>query len=168
MWWSYHLGLLVLHDEQELLILPDHLSSSPFMVLLNLYFSVKYFVDHCLSCCPFSFDHCIACTILRRITASDYPFDIFKPFLDLCTTCCKYDSLQLRGVLTTVLPDIVILWHAAGRWHFLRTLVFFTNKFGLNHKLTNLLLKVTVKAKKQEAFKYSYSLVNLPCFDINA
>ena len=46
------------------------------------------FVDHRLSFCPFTFGHCVVCllvivlSVLLELTASDYPFDIFKLFFD--------------------------------------------------------------------------------------
>jgi len=50
--------------EQELLYLPEHLSSSRGFsgvhVTRSLVLCVS-FVDHCLSFCPFSFDHCVVC-----------------------------------------------------------------------------------------------------------
>ena len=70
--------------EQELLNLTVHPSSFRFwvkFVLLNLTFSVQYFVDHCLSFWPFSFDNFIVCPFVCRFTASDYPFGIFKLYL---------------------------------------------------------------------------------------
>ena len=49
--------------EQELLTLPEHLSSSPVFsgvrVTRSLYVC---FVDRCLSCCTFSFGHCVVCS----------------------------------------------------------------------------------------------------------
>ena len=50
-------------------------------VLLNLTCSVQYFVDHCLSCWPFTFYILIVCPFVCRFTASDYPFGIFKLYL---------------------------------------------------------------------------------------
>jgi hypothetical protein len=51
----------MLHMEQELPNLPEHLRSPRMLVgfaLLDLQFSIYCFVDRCLSLCPFSFDHC--------------------------------------------------------------------------------------------------------------
>ena len=51
--------------EQELLTLPDHLSSPPdfsgVRVIQSLVLCVC-FVDHCLSFCTFSFGHCVVCS----------------------------------------------------------------------------------------------------------
>jgi len=51
--------------EQELLTLPEHLSSPPIFsgvrVTRSLVLCV-YFVDRCLSFCPFSFGHCVVCS----------------------------------------------------------------------------------------------------------
>ena len=51
--------------EQELLTFPEHLSSPPVFSGVRVTRSlVLYvcFVDRCLSCCPFSFDHCVVCS----------------------------------------------------------------------------------------------------------
>jgi len=50
--------------EQELLTLPEHLSSAPGFsgfVLFDLQVSVYYLIDRCLPFCAFSFWHCVAC-----------------------------------------------------------------------------------------------------------
>ena len=66
--------------EQELLILSEHLSSSPvcsglrvtqFLVLCVC------LVDRCLSFCPFSFGHCVVCPF----TGYKYFFRTFKLFV---------------------------------------------------------------------------------------
>ena len=66
--------------EQELLILPEHMSSPPIFsgvrVTRSLIFNVC-FVDHCLSFSTFSSGHCV----LLWYTDYDYPFGIFKLFL---------------------------------------------------------------------------------------
>jgi hypothetical protein len=51
--------------EQELLTLPEHLSSPPvFSEVRDTRYLVLYvcFVDHCLSFCTFSFGHCVVCS----------------------------------------------------------------------------------------------------------
>jgi len=54
--------------EQELLTLPDHLSSPPVFSgvcdtrSLVLYVHFVCFVDRCLSFCTFSFGHCVVCS----------------------------------------------------------------------------------------------------------
>jgi hypothetical protein len=54
----------VLHVEQELVILPEHLSTplvfSGACVARSLVLYVC-FVDRCLSCCQFSFGHSVVC-----------------------------------------------------------------------------------------------------------
>ena len=66
--------------EQELFILPEHLSSSLVLsrdcVTRSLTLCVC-FVDRCLSLCTFSFGHCVS--VLLHFMDSDYPFGIFKP-----------------------------------------------------------------------------------------
>ena len=66
-------------EEQELVILPKHLSSIPVLVgfvLLNLYVS--------LQCFMFFFSHLvIALSVLLRFATSDYPFGIVIFFLTL-------------------------------------------------------------------------------------
>jgi hypothetical protein len=72
--------------EQELLTLPEHLSSPPVFSGVRVSRSlVLYvcFVDRCLSFCTFPFGHCVVCS------SSIYefwlpPFGIFKLFLMKC------------------------------------------------------------------------------------
>ena len=50
--------------EQELLTLPEHLSSPPSFSRVRITRSLVLFVclvDRCLSFCPFSFGHCVVC-----------------------------------------------------------------------------------------------------------
>jgi hypothetical protein len=47
--------------EQELLTLPEHLSSPPVRVTRSLFVYVC-FVDRCLTFCIFSFGHCVVCS----------------------------------------------------------------------------------------------------------
>jgi hypothetical protein len=54
--------------------LPEHLSSPPVLVLLDLWFSGLRFVVRCLSL----FIWPLYLSVLFRFTASDPPFDIFK------------------------------------------------------------------------------------------
>ena len=70
--------------EQELLTLPEHLSSSlifsgvgvtPYLVIC------VFFVDRCLSFCTFCFGHCVVCS--SSIYDSDYPFGIFELLLQI-------------------------------------------------------------------------------------
>ena len=53
--------------KQELITLPDHLSSPPVVsgirVIRSLVLCVC-FVDRCLSFCPFSFGHCVVCSLI--------------------------------------------------------------------------------------------------------
>jgi hypothetical protein len=92
--------------EQELLTLPEHLSSPPVFTGVCVTRSlVLYvcFVDRCLSFCTFSFDHCVVCSsliyrfwlplwyllvivlsVLLWYTDSDYPFGIFW------SLCCLF------------------------------------------------------------------------------
>jgi hypothetical protein len=69
--------------EQELLTLPEHPSSPPDFSGVRVSRSlVLYvcFVDRCLSFVPFLLG--IVLSVLLRYTDSDYPFGIFKLFLD--------------------------------------------------------------------------------------
>jgi hypothetical protein len=68
--------------EQELLVLPQHLSSLRFLIEVCVTRSlVLYvcFVDCCLSFCIFSFGHCVVCS--SSIYGFWLPFGIFKHFL---------------------------------------------------------------------------------------
>ena len=87
--------------EQELLTLPEHLSSPPVFSGVRVTRSLVWcvcFVYRCLSFCPFSFGHCVVCfsliyglwlpfwyilaivlSVLLWYTDSDYPSGIFWP-----------------------------------------------------------------------------------------
>ena len=60
----FYAQLLVPLVEQELLSLPEHLSSSSVFSGVRVTRSLVLcvcFVDRCLSFCPFSFGHCVVC-----------------------------------------------------------------------------------------------------------
>ena len=62
--------------EQELLTLPDHLSSPPVFSEVRATLSLVLYiclVDRCLTLCTFSFGHCV----VLRYTDSDCPFSVF-------------------------------------------------------------------------------------------
>ena len=68
--------------EQELLTLPEHTSSHPvFSAVPRSLDLCVCFVDCCLSFRPFVL--AIVLSVLLRITDYDYPFGIFKLFLDM-------------------------------------------------------------------------------------
>jgi len=48
--------------EQELLTLPEHLSSPPVCSGVRSLVLYVCLVDHCLSLCPISFGHCVVCS----------------------------------------------------------------------------------------------------------
>ena len=84
--------------EQQLLSLPDHLSSptvfSEVRVTRSLVYKCVRFVDCCLSCCPFSFGYCVVCT------SSIYgfwlpPFGILKPLFVLLQQSYYKKSLKI-------------------------------------------------------------------------
>jgi len=78
--------------EQELLTLPEHLSSplvfSGVRVTRSLVLCVC-FVDHCLSLCPFSFSHCVVCP------SAIYWFWLFLWYLQTLLTEKKNPQLKL-------------------------------------------------------------------------
>jgi hypothetical protein len=101
--------------EQELLTLPENLSSSPVFSGVRVTRSLVlciYFVDRCLSLCTFSFGQCVVCSssvygfwwllwyllasvlsVLLRYTDSDYSFGIFWP------VCCLF-FFDIRILIT--------------------------------------------------------------------
>jgi hypothetical protein len=71
--------------EQELLTLPEHLSSPPVFSGVRVTRSlVLYvcFVDRCLSFCTFSFGHCVVCS------SSIYGF--WWPLLESSNSSCPF------------------------------------------------------------------------------
>ena len=97
--------------EEELLTFPEHLSSAPVFIGVRVTRSLALcvcFVERCLSCCLFSFGHCVVCPsnygywlprwylqiplatiapithysiFTQTVGSSCYPCSIFKPFL---------------------------------------------------------------------------------------
>ena len=67
------------HVEQELLTLPGYLSSSPIVRVIRVTRSLVLWLVFCRSMFVLLLS-VIALTVL--ITASDYPFDIFKLFVN--------------------------------------------------------------------------------------
>jgi hypothetical protein len=62
-------------------------------VLLDLVLCLC-FVDRCLSCCPFSFGHCVVCSS----SYSDYSFGIFKVFFRFICSCIQLKVVVVVGV----------------------------------------------------------------------
>ena len=117
--------------EQELLTLPEHLSSPP--VFSGVRFTrclvlCVCFVDRCLSFCPISFSHYIICP--SSIYASDYSFGIFK----LNTTMFDWwSSTKEKYYILLHIPTVIIyllischvlvhIWLWLSRWY-LQTLL---------------------------------------------
>ena len=68
-------------DEQELLTLPEHLSSPPVISGVRVTRSLVLCVCFEIVVCPFVlFILATVLSVLLRFTASDYPYDIFKLF----------------------------------------------------------------------------------------
>jgi hypothetical protein len=67
---------LVLFMEQDLLTLPEHLSSPPVFsgVRVARYLVLCVCVDRCLSFCTFSFGHCVVCSSSDLQTVLVYHF----------------------------------------------------------------------------------------------
>jgi len=104
--------------EQELLTLPEHLSSSLVFSGVRVTRSLVLcvcFVDRCLSFCPFSFVHCVVCPsiygfwlLLWYLTDSGYPFGILRILvtplvssnssysLDYGTISCNYRTMSFQ------------------------------------------------------------------------
>jgi len=103
--------------EQELPILPEHLSSPPVFSGVRVTRSVVLrvcFVDRCLSFCPFSFGHCVVCS------SSVYGF--FKlflgPTLDICVaTSCQpnmwwtFNCPNIRHICSNKLPTKYVVYN---------------------------------------------------------
>ena len=111
--------------EQELLTLPEHLSSSPVFSGVRVTRSlVLYvcFVDRCLSICTVSLGHCVVCSssiyrfwlllwyllaivlsVLLRHKVSDYPCGIFTPWW-----CLFFFDIQILITLVVSLGHCVV------------------------------------------------------------
>jgi hypothetical protein len=86
--------------EQELLTLPEHLSSPPIFsgvrVTRSLFLCVC-FVDRCLSFCSFSFGHCVVCS--SSIYAGFWLSLQLQWYLQTLLTKEKFFSLPISGVI---------------------------------------------------------------------
>ena len=107
--------------EQELLTLPDHLSSTPVFSGVRVTRSlVSYvcFVDRCLPFCPFYFGHCVVCS------SSIYgfwlfPLGIFKLFLHYDLFSNVFITVKCRNLCfqscSFIIPDGLLIiedsWH---------------------------------------------------------
>jgi hypothetical protein len=93
--------------EQELLTLPEHLSSPPVFSGVHVTWSlVLYvcFIDRCLSFCPFSFGHCVVCPAI-------YEFWLPLWYLQTLLEAPEYTALRSeRKVLYDVSQDNVAEW----------------------------------------------------------
>jgi hypothetical protein len=99
-------------EEQELLTLPEHLSSllvfSGVRVTRSLVIYIYiYFVDRCLSFCTFSFGHCVVCSssiygfwlpLWYLQTLPMHMFNYFKPIYHLYRTLWHEELIQMWRV----------------------------------------------------------------------
>ena len=94
--------------EQELLALPEHLSSPPgfsgvhvanFLVFCVLFCRSLFFL------CPFFLCHCSLCVLCFSASQSEYPFGIFKLFLSLPTTHLKVKQNLAFSVFLDLFVD---------------------------------------------------------------
>jgi len=120
-----------------------------------LYFCVMFYRS------LFVLFHLVIVLSVLRFTDSDYPFDIFKLFLQgqswswsystwiynyLCNQCLSpliFESRWWRGVLDTTLCDKFCQWLAACWWFSQGTPVSPTNNTG-RHDITEIMLKATL------------------------
>ena len=94
--------------EQELLTLPEHMSSRPVFNGVHVTRSLLLrvcFVDRCLSFVFFLLT--IVLSVLLRYTDSDYPFGIFKLFLQPETRGLMEPVLAVQLTWSTRLPSII-------------------------------------------------------------
>ena len=75
------------------IVVPSSIYGLVGFVLLDLWFSVQCFVDHCLSCFFLSFDHCIVVPSsiygLVGFVLLDLQFSV-QCFVDHCLSCCPF------------------------------------------------------------------------------
>ena len=88
--------------DQELLTLPEHLSSPPDFCGVRVTRSlVLYvcFVDRCLSFCTFSFGHCVVCSssiyesCITPLVSSNSSYKVERQILQLC-----WEAIQPKGL----------------------------------------------------------------------
>jgi len=88
--------------EQELLTLPDHMSSHPVLSGVRVTRSLVWcvcFVDRCLSFCPFSFGHCI-------VFPTIYGFWLPLWYLQTLLKC------QLSSMLYILMTREILIYYA--------------------------------------------------------
>ena len=111
------------------IVVPSSIYGLVGFVLLDLWFSVQCFVDHCLSCFFLSFDHCIVVPSsiygLVGFVLLDLQFSV-QCFVDHCLSCCPFlltivlafllqsmaqwgSCCSIFGFLCSVLQIIVLL-----------------------------------------------------------
>ena len=91
--------------EQELLTLPEHLSSLPVFRGVRVTWSLVLYVcivDRCLSLCTFSFGHCVVCS------SSIYRFWLPLWYLQTLLSARLYKTFQL-SVLLPYKTDMIII-----------------------------------------------------------
>ena len=80
-------------------------------VLLNLQFSVLYFVDHCLSFCPFSFGHCIACPSIYDFRQPFWHLQTFLICWPIHAPLSQLSNLFHCNIYVKNILKITIIWH---------------------------------------------------------
>jgi len=86
------------------------------LVLLDLYYSVWCFVDHCLSICPFLFGHCFVSFDLRIL---------INPLVSSNSSCSFYEYGYNKYILfsSAIINEYekyhqLILWKSEIKWKF--------------------------------------------------
>jgi hypothetical protein len=123
------LTLRVPLTEEEQLVLPEHLSSSPSFSGVRVTWSLVLcvcFVDRCLSLCTFSFGHCVVCS-----------FSIYVVWLPLwyLQTLPSIDQLSWEGV-----------WFNQKYWYNFEIKVRSIEKWYLGLIVGSLLYKVVMRS----------------------
>ena len=109
--------------EQELLTLPDHLSSPPVYSGIRVTQSLVLYVcvvDRCLSFCTFSFGHCVVCSSSfgHCVVCSSSIYGFWLPLWYLQTLLsCDYGKCQIQEGTTTVpmfiLSSLPMYYHSS-------------------------------------------------------
>ena len=103
---NYHLSFFVWcipAVEQELLTLPEHLSSPPIFSGVRVTRSLVLYVcfgDRCLSFCTFSFGHCVVCS------SSIYGFWLPLWYLQTLLTSWKFPPTNLQTYINIITMTI--------------------------------------------------------------
>jgi hypothetical protein len=121
---AFYLKKYILHESISLVISNSYNPSGNvgfvLLVTLSLVLCVS-FVDHCLSVCPLSFDHCVVCPSMYELVL---PVGIFKLFL-----------LYINWNENIYVMPVSLEWNSNNSWTYYMTPVYFISIYPKKYML---------------------------------